>query len=287
MATAARLLAMCLLLTFVNGCKEVLYSQLAEQEANEMVAVLASNGVAVSKTVTDKYWGIEVEGSQIPLAMQLLTREGLPRSRYASLGDMFKREGIVSTPTEERIRFIHGISQELSRTLSMIDGVLAARVHIVLPHNDPLADRAKPSSASVFIRHRADIDLQASLTSIKSLVVRSVEGLSHDSVYVTLFAAEHAPLNRSASGSDAQLGSTSLGASTFGTSTVGTSTFGASTIGMSTIGVVAALLTLTLALALAVVWIGVRYLPAGWWRWRPRVASSSASASAARSDSSQ
>lgn len=172
------------------GCKQVLYSQLSEQEANEMFSVLALAGLDVAKTAAEKTWGIEVASNDIPMAMQVLAREGLPKNRYSTLGDMFKREGIVSTPTEERVRFIHGVSQELSRTLSMIDGVLAARVHIVLPQNDPLADRVKPSSASVFVRHRAEADMQASLTAIKSLVVRSVEGLTHDTVYVSLFAAD-------------------------------------------------------------------------------------------------
>ncbi len=174
------------------GCKQVLYSQLSEQEANEILSVLALAGVDVEKAVNEKHWAIEVAGHDIPIAMQVLAREGLPRSRFTSLGDMFKREGIVSTPTEERVRFIHGVSQELSRTLTMIDGVLAARVHIVLPQNDPLADRVKPSSASVFIRHRAEADMQSSLTAIKSLVVRSIEGLTHDNVYVSLFAANRA-----------------------------------------------------------------------------------------------
>jgi type III secretion protein J len=255
-------------LCLLAGCKEILYSQLGEQEANEMIAVLATNGVNVSKTFVDKHWGIQVASSQIPLAMQVLTREGLPRGRYASLGDMFKREGIVSTPTEERIRFIHGVSQELSRTLSMIDGVLAARVHIVLPQNDPLADRARPSSASVFIRHRTDMDLQGSLTSIKSLVVRSVEGLSHDSVYVTLFPAERVALNPPVAATDTILGVTVPGV----------------VLELLNLAAIAALLIL----CLAAVWLATRYLPAGRsvWLGRLRQESSNASANAARSDAS-
>jgi type III secretion protein J len=178
------------MLLALAGCKQLLYSQLGEQEANEILSVLALEGIAVEKTINEKHWAIVVASQDMPMAMQILSREGLPKNRYATLGDLFKREGIISTPTEERVRFIHGVSQELSRTLTMIDGVLAARVHIVLPQNDPLADRAKPSSASVFIRHRATDDMQASLTAIKSLVVRSVEGLTHDTVYVSLFAAQ-------------------------------------------------------------------------------------------------
>lgn len=177
-------------LALASGCRQVLYSQLSEHEANEMLAVLAQAGIDAQKIVSEKHWGVEVGRTDLPTAVQVLTRQGLPRSRYTSMADLFKRDSIVSTPTEERVRFIHGVSQELAKTLSLIEGVVAARVHIVLPQNDPLAERSKPSSASVFIRHRPDADLQRELTAIRSLVIRSVEGLTHDSVFVSLFTTE-------------------------------------------------------------------------------------------------
>lgn len=180
-----------LLLAFaLAGCKESLYSQLSEQEANEVYTALSRAGIPASKVPVDKAWGIEVAAEDIPRSVEALNRVGLPRGRFSNLGEMFKREGIVSTPNEERVRFLYGVSQELSQTLSDIDGVVAARVHIVIPQNDPLAEQVKPSSASVFIKHRADVDLQPMLSSIRSLVLRSVEGLSHDTVYVSLFPAE-------------------------------------------------------------------------------------------------
>lgn len=178
------------LLALSAGCRQVLYSQLSEHEANEMLAVLAQAGIEAQKIVNEKHWGVEVGRSDLPTAIQVLTRDGLPRSRYTSMAELFKRDSIVSTPTEERVRFIHGVSQELAKTLSLIEGVVAARVHIVLPQNDPLAERSKPSSASVFIRHRPDADLQRELTAIRSLVIRSVEGLTHDSVFVSLFTTD-------------------------------------------------------------------------------------------------
>lgn len=173
------------------GCKQPLYSQLSEQEANEVYAALARVGIDVDKVPTgERVWGVEVDPADIPLAIDTLNRLGLPKSRYATLGELFRREGIVSTPTEERVRFLYGVSQELSQTLSTIDGVVAARVHLVIPQNDPLAAQARAASASVFIKHRPDVDLQPTLSSIKSLVLRSVEGLTHDTVYVSFFAAE-------------------------------------------------------------------------------------------------
>ena len=46
---------------------------------------------------------------------------------------------------------MHALAQDLSATISRIDGVVVARVHIVLPDNNPFAEKVKPSSAAVFI----------------------------------------------------------------------------------------------------------------------------------------
>ena len=50
---------------------------------------------------------------------------------------------------------IFALSQEALASVLEIDGVLSARVHLVLPENDPLRQQLIPSSASVFIRHRS------------------------------------------------------------------------------------------------------------------------------------
>ena len=185
---SAIVLAIALLLA---GCQESLHSKLTEREANEVLVTLAQAGIGANKSAdSDKTFSVDVESSQLPAAIEVLATAGLPRERFSNLGDLFGDPKIVSTPTEERIRFQFGISQELSETVSIIDGVTAARVHLVVPKNDPLSDNTKPSSASVFIKHRAGLDLAPQIPSIKTLVLRSVEGLTHDTVYVSLFPAD-------------------------------------------------------------------------------------------------
>ncbi|HYD63751.1 MAG TPA: type III secretion inner membrane ring lipoprotein SctJ [Noviherbaspirillum sp.] len=180
-----------LVLSALGGCKSELYTNITEPEANEMVAVLAAGGMRSAKVSPDgKTWSVLVEESDIPKALSALRAQGLPRDRTQSLGDIFKKEGLVSTPSEERIRFIYAISQELSHTLAQIDGVITARVHVVIPANDPLAERIIPSSASVFIKHRPSLNTKLISAAVKTLVHRSIEGLTYENIGVVFFPAD-------------------------------------------------------------------------------------------------
>ena len=84
------------------------------------------------------------------------------------------------------MRYVYGLTQELSETLEKIDGVLVARVHIVQPERDPLMRQVTAPSASVMIRYRSDYNLEYMRDKIRALVAGSVEGLTPDHVYLTL-----------------------------------------------------------------------------------------------------
>jgi type III secretion protein J len=185
-------LALATLCTLVlAGCSEQeLYSQLSERQANEMVAVLRSANIAADKKTRDGTFSVVTSAKDFPQAVHTLNAQGYPRESFDTMGKIFKREGFVSTPLEERARLVHAMSQEISNTLASIDGVVTARVHLVVPERHPLIDKPQPAAASVFIKHRPEKDLTGQITSIKAMVVNSIEGLAYEHVTVVLFAAE-------------------------------------------------------------------------------------------------
>ena len=182
---------LCLALS-LSACKTDLYSQLTEPDANEMLATLRGAGLEASKQPTDggKGWRVTVADEQVVQAMNLLRESGLPRKAHANLGELFKKDGMVSSPAEDKVRFLHGVSQELSETLTRIDGVVTARVHIVLPDNDPRNRQQTPSSASVFVKHHPAVSMASYIPSVRQLVARSIEGLDAERVSVTLVPAQ-------------------------------------------------------------------------------------------------
>ncbi len=172
--------------------REPLYGELEEQQVNEMLAVLVGAGVDASKIRGEKGWSLEVGRSDLPQAMAVLKAEGYPREHYDSLGQVFRKEGFVSTPLEERARLLYALSQELSRTVSSIDGVVVARVHLAIPERRPLSEEKQLSSASVFIKYKPGSQVVNKTAANKALIVNSVEGLPYDNVTVTFFATEPA-----------------------------------------------------------------------------------------------
>jgi type III secretion protein J len=178
------------------GCgRQEVYGKLTETSANEMVAVLNQAGIHAGKVTGEKgVWSVSVSSGDFARAVETLRAHGLPHEDFDSLGSVFKKEGFTSTPLEERARLVYGLSQELSRTISDIDGVVQARVHLTMPEADPLSREAKPSAASVFVKYRTGFDLRSQTGAIKSLVTNAIEGLTYDRVSVVMVPAQAMPV---------------------------------------------------------------------------------------------
>ena len=132
------------------------------------MAALLDAGIGCHKEPGEEgTWNVMVSEPKFAEAVNLLERQGLPRRARQGIAEVFKKTGMISSPSEERIRFMDALAQDIARTISMIDGVVDARVHVVLPENDPFARNALPSSAAVAIRSRWDTDITDLVPAVK------------------------------------------------------------------------------------------------------------------------
>jgi type III secretion protein J len=178
---AARILGLAMLCLLL-GCGKavVLQSGLNDADANEIVALLRHQGIAAEKHAVKGVVNLQVPEDALARATEAMQSAGLPRRGLSDLGQVFKKEGMISTPLEERVRYLHGLSEELAATLQQIDGVVTARVHVVLPERIAPGEPVQPSSAAVFIKMRAPFDEDATVPRIRRMVAGSIPGLSGD-----------------------------------------------------------------------------------------------------------
>jgi type III secretion protein J len=172
------LVAVVVLLT-ACGSKETLLRDLSEPDANEIIAVLHSNSIGSEKLqdAKGKTFTVMVSKGHLPQAVSVLRAVGLPRQQRASFSEVFKSNGFAPTAFEERVRFIYATSQELERTISYMEGVLVARVHVVMPEKAYRRENQNPPSASVFIAYDDRITFEAQIPKIRKLVAESIENL--------------------------------------------------------------------------------------------------------------
>ncbi|MGB3122867.1 MAG: type III secretion inner membrane ring lipoprotein SctJ [Pseudomonas sp.] len=168
------------LVLMLSGCGESveLHRQLSEQEANEVIAELADKHIRAQKVPAKEGVTVRVSAADISRAVRTLEAAGLPKVARITMGQTFRKEGVISTPLEERARYIYALSQELEATLSNIDGVIVARVHVVLPERVAPGEPVQPASASVFIKHDPRLEPDNIRARVRRMVASSIPGMS-------------------------------------------------------------------------------------------------------------
>lgn len=193
---AMLLIALACLLLAACG-RSALYSDLDEQQANELMAALMGAGISADKAQTSLQqgtgWEVRVGKGDFPKAMQVLAAHRLPRQRYVSMCETFKKEGFASSSIEERARYQCSLQQELAHTLSGIPGVAEARVHVALAERDQLGNETADSSAAVTIYEQPGASVRDRETDIKVMVKDSIEGLDDPNKVTVKFYTLGAP----------------------------------------------------------------------------------------------
>ena len=180
-------MAIILVIISLSGCKVELNSNLGEEDANEALAKLLSNGILAEKKPTDDNgFKLMVDKDQFAVAVDLLRSHGLPKRKYSSVEDAFASDGIVTSPAQEWIRYNHAISQQLSSTIASLPGVIAADVHIAQSRQEKPFEKVPKPTAAIMVQMDEAMISDTHIPKIKQLVSFAVKELDYERVSVLL-----------------------------------------------------------------------------------------------------
>lgn len=173
------------------ACQSELYRGLNQRDANAMLALLVRHGIEARRESVDATtFRVTVPEKDVTRAIDLLRAAGLPRESFQSFGEVFRGDGLVVSPYEQRIRMMFAQNQELTRTITGIDGVVSARVHVVVPELDLRGQPQTKPTASVAVHYRPGVDTSELAAKIRTMVANGVQGLAYRDVALSFFTAQ-------------------------------------------------------------------------------------------------
>lgn len=185
----------CLPLVILAGaCSVPVANDLDEAAANRVVAALGRNGIAADKQRDpdgEGRFSVDVGRGDAGYALSVMAREELPPRQTPGLEVALSGGSFIPSRSEEQAKLLVGTAGELQRSLSSVDRVIAARVHLALPRPTLLGSDGASSapSASVLLKHTG-VEPPLSAQEIQHLVAGAVPGLIPTSVTVVMKAVD-------------------------------------------------------------------------------------------------
>lgn len=159
----------------------LLYGNLGQQDAAQIAQALDTNGIPYKLEGSGT---IVVPADRVHDARLKLAGQGLPEGD-GGFSVMSKDPGFGVSQFMESARYQHALETELARTITNLQAIEGARVHLALPRQSAFVrDRRKPS-ASVFLQMKPGRRLESEqVTAIVNLVASSIPELEAQQVTV-------------------------------------------------------------------------------------------------------
>ncbi|MBM7854209.1 flagellar M-ring protein FliF [Desulfohalotomaculum tongense] len=159
-----------------------LFKHLEVQEAGKIAETLKAQNI--DYRITDQGRTIEVPEEKVyDLRMQLASEGILPGSGQGF--ELFDQTKLAQTDFEQQVVYQRALQEELRRSITALDAVEEARVHLVLPTKSVFIEEEGTASASVVLKLKPLSKLTPSqVRGINDLLIGSVEGLSPENIHI-------------------------------------------------------------------------------------------------------
>ncbi len=160
----------------------MLYGNLSQQDAAQVAQALEQNGIPYKLDSTTGQ--ITVPAERVHDARLQLAGQGLPEGN-GGFAMMSKEPGFGVSQFMEGARYQHALETELARTITNLQQVDGARVHLALPRQSAFIRDRRAPSASVFVQLKPGRRLESEqVTAIGNLVASSIPELEADQVTI-------------------------------------------------------------------------------------------------------
>jgi flagellar M-ring protein FliF len=158
----------------------LLYGNLGQQDAAQIAQALDTNNIPYKLDGGT----ISVPADHVHNARLKLAAQGLPEGD-GGFAVMSKEPGFGVSQFMEGARYQHALETELARTISNLQAIEGARVHLALPRQSAFVRDRRAPSASVFLQMKPGRRLESEqVTAILNLVASSIPELEADQVTV-------------------------------------------------------------------------------------------------------
>lgn len=157
---------------------DMLYGQLEPPDANRIVTWLEDNNVPYElKSNGTEVWVPATQKDRVRVKM---AEQALPGSASVGPGyELFDNQDVFGTTNfSQNVNLLRALEGELSRTIGSIEGVRAARVHLVLPQRQLFSREQQEPSASIVAQLESGRSLgKEQVRAIQNLVAAAVPKL--------------------------------------------------------------------------------------------------------------
>ena len=159
----------------------VLFSNISDKESSDIVNVLT--GAAIPYKLDENSGAVTVPNDQVHQARLKLAEQGLPKSSGFGLEIMEGGSSLTTSQFMEGARYHHALETELGRTISSLQPVQSARVHLAVPKSTVFLGKKQKPSASVLLQLYAGRTLtESQVAAIVHLVGSSIPDLEPSQV---------------------------------------------------------------------------------------------------------
>lgn len=161
---------------------EVLYTDLNRDDSKKIAILLEENKISYQLSNDSKT--IKIPEDMVNVWRLKLATQGISFSGTVGY-EVFDKQSFGTTSFVQKINRQRALEGELVKTISYIQGVKRARVHLSIPESSPFVSEKKPPAASVVLDLVDGVTLnEREVKGVASLISSSVEGMRPEAVVI-------------------------------------------------------------------------------------------------------